>query len=222
MSKIWITRKELKALVREASTDQESSDSSAVVYRGRVDKSRPVQSKSLRDPTAKKAYTKAELAQGIDQTGDEPSDVLPPSGKTTLGPKGSSKLVQHSSGRLKYAGSVGKDPTTSQPFTRAELSKGEDVSSIKSPGFIDRVKGLFKKKPEDGFEDAPSYWPSSQRQQFHRERAIGMRDRAKQYGKMFTDANRSNDEKKKAYAKKMHGFYAKAAASHEKALKGAK
>jgi hypothetical protein len=124
-----------------------------------------------------------------------------------------------------YVGLKGKpDPSAKQPYTKKELSLGADTeTSPKSPSFIDRVKGIFKgKENKGGFEDAPSHWSQQDKENYHRNRAINSRDRMKQYAKMFTDAQRQGDSKKKEYARKMHKFYADASSSHEKALKGAR
>lgn len=129
-------------------------------------------------------------------------------------------------GRSRWVGRKDQpDPTAREPYTKRDLAQGVDVDQQPQrpkQGLMDRIKGMFGGKERSGFEDAPNHWSAQQKEKFHRDRAITMRDRTKQYSKMFSDARQSGDGKKSAYAKKMHGFYSRAAAEHERALKGVK
>lgn len=256
--------KKAKAQPQKAPSPSKPASSPRVIPGGDVGRSRWVGPRG-------KSYSREELAQGLDVTGDsaaefsdddlswlgEPgqNDQKKPSlrdrmkgifgsssskssstndsggseeiGSTSKGPasprRGSSQTILRPSGRVKHFNELGSDPTASEPYTKDELDQGDDiVSEPKSPSFRDRLKGVFGGSSPKGYEEAPSHWSSKQKEKFHRDRAIGHRDKLNQYKKMFNDADGVGDEKKKSYAKKMHRFYSDASNEHERALKGTK
>jgi len=123
--------------------------------------------------------------------------------------------------RSRWASEKGKlDPTAKEPYSKQDIAMtAQENPQPEKKGILSRIKSMFGGDATTGYEDAPSHWTLQQKQKFHRGRAVQMRDRAKQYAQMFADANEANDEKKKAYTKKMLKFYSDAANAHEKTLK---
>jgi hypothetical protein len=96
---------------------------------GRIKSMSPV-----KDPTASKPYTRAELAQGADVTGDEPSEVMPPRQAP------SPRVMRGGDQRSRYVAK--RRP---QAYTREELAQGLDFEPTK-PGVMDRLKNMFLRR----------------------------------------------------------------------------
>lgn len=146
------------------------------------------------------------------------------------------KTVLRPSGRIRHTGEIKQDPTAKKPFSKNELRSGADVDSDtrspmtinvkdsrpnnKKPGILDRIKKMLSNDAnKTGFEPAPTHWSRQQKEKFHSDRAKAMNNKTAYYAKMFSQAKKINDEKKKIYAKKMYKFYFDAARKHENFLR---
>jgi len=203
-SVVRITRAELRQLIEDA-------DAPRRVNRVELRRSgRPRYIGGHKDPTAKNAPI-------ITGDEDDASDINSAETQTPV------RDVPVIRAPVKRSGFVSKPAPGSEPYTKQELSKGEDVS-VKQPGVIDRLKNMFLGKGSaqqtpDGYRQPPTHWPAAKKAEFHDNAVKSLQATFNKYRSMYQSAEASYDVERSRHFKKQMQRVHPVLRAHQEALR---
>lgn len=204
-SVVRITRAELRRLIEDIDAPRKSN---------RIElrrSGRPRYIGGQKDPTAKNAPL---------ITGDEDDDSSEISANETQPPARDVQIIR---APVKRSGFVSKPAPGSEPYTKQELSKGEDVA-VKQPGVIDRLKNMFLGKGSaqqtpDGFKQPPTHWPAAKKAEFHDDAVKSLQATFNKYRSMHQTAEASHDVERSRHFKRQMQRVHPVLRAHQEALR---